>query len=82
MLTEAFTVIPRLATSRLNYGVVTIGLHRIHAIMSTSNLSSIKIVERLGFRREGILRQFTPREGVWDDTVMLARLSSDEQAKR
>jgi ribosomal-protein-alanine N-acetyltransferase len=55
-----------------------LGLHRIVARTSTANIASIKGLEKLGFRREGVMRDYYRSiDGHWFDAVLLAKLSSD-----
>jgi len=51
----------------MNYGFKSLGLHRIHADTSTENPASWRIMERLGMRREGLLRGAVYEEGKWVD---------------
>ena len=59
------------------YGFDIMGLHRIYAYTSTKNTPSRDLLRKVGFREEGILRQHTNRDGVWDDTALMALLKSD-----
>lgn len=59
------------------YGFNTLELHRIYAYTSTKNTPSRALLRKVGFREEGILRQHTNRDGVWDDTALMAILKSD-----
>lgn len=52
------------------------GLHRITATTMSDNLSSVRALERAGFVREALMRDFYRYEdGRWADAVMLAHLS-------
>ena len=59
------------------------GVHRVFAECNLENAASWHLLERLGFRREGLLRQniFFRRDGdgrpVWQDTCVYARLWED-----
>ncbi len=59
------------------------GMHRLYAYCNPDNVASWKLLERLGFRREGLLRQniFFRRsaagEPLWTDTYVYARLATD-----
>ncbi len=61
------------------------GMHRIVAHCNPENTASWRLLEKIGFRREGLLRQnvFFRRdaagEPVWTDTYVYARLASDEE---
>lgn len=55
-----------------------LGLHRVVARTSTANVASIKGLEKLGFRQEGVMRDYYRSiDGHWFDAVLMAKLSSD-----
>lgn len=49
-----------------------LGLHRIQANIMPSNAASLRIAEKLGFRREGLAARYLKIAGRWEDHVMLA----------
>ena len=55
----------------------TLKLHRLEAATQPHNRSSIRVLERNGFRREGYARRYLKINGVWSDHVLFARLSDD-----
>ncbi|HSI40844.1 MAG TPA: GNAT family protein [Xanthobacteraceae bacterium] len=55
----------------------TLNLRRIEAACLPSNMPSIRLLERVGFVREGYGRQYLCINGVWQDHLLFARLSSD-----
>jgi [ribosomal protein S5]-alanine N-acetyltransferase len=58
------------------FGFERLGLHRIQATVMPENEASIRVLEKVGFSREGLLRQYSfGRE--FHDTVMMAILSKD-----
>jgi len=54
-----------------------LGLHRIEAGVQPENAASIKVLEAVGFQREGVARGFLKIDGEWRDHVIYAKLSSD-----
>lgn len=66
----------------LGIGFDTIGFHRIFARLDASNLGSVGVVERLGFRREAHLIQNDCFNGQWGDEYIYAMLKVewDERA--
>ena len=52
-----------------------IGLHRIQASYMTSNQRSGKLLEKLGFEKEGIAKQYLKIGGQWHDHVLTAKIS-------
>jgi ribosomal-protein-alanine N-acetyltransferase len=53
------------------------GLHRLQADIRPENLRSQRLVERLGFRREGLLRRYLDIAGDWRDHLSYALLAED-----
>jgi len=61
----------------LNYGFASLGLHRIEATVTPGNIASAGLLQRHGFRREGLLRGHGHWKGGFQDVELFARLSSD-----
>ena len=59
------------------------GMHRVVAHCNPDNTASWKLLEKIGFRREGLLRQniffrrSTAGEPLWTDTYVYARLAAE-----
>ncbi|MGY1738709.1 GNAT family N-acetyltransferase [Geodermatophilus sp. SYSU D00684] len=53
------------------------GLHRLQADIRPENGPSRRLVERLGFRREGLLRRYLDIDGDWRDHLAYALLAED-----
>jgi ribosomal-protein-alanine N-acetyltransferase len=54
-----------------------VGLHRLQADIRPENLPSQRLVERLAFRREGLLRRYLDIDGDWRDHLAYALLAED-----
>ena len=52
-------------------------LHRLEAACLPTNQASIKLLERTGFKREGLARRYLRINGVWQDHLLYALLESD-----
>jgi [ribosomal protein S5]-alanine N-acetyltransferase len=52
-------------------------LRRIEAACLPENAISVRLLEKLGFKREGYARQYLCIAGHWQDHLLYARLSSD-----
>lgn len=63
----------------IHYGFEAMGLNRIEAFIDPANTRSRKLLERLGFREEGFLRECFYEKGRFVDAVLFSRLKSDEQ---
>jgi RimJ/RimL family protein N-acetyltransferase len=63
------------AVSRLvAQAMVAPGLHRVFAHAHANNPASIRVLEKCGFVREGILRDAVLKRGMLIDAVVLARV--------
>jgi [ribosomal protein S5]-alanine N-acetyltransferase len=54
-----------------------VGLHRLQADIRPENGPSQRLVERLGFTREGLLRRYLDIDGDWRDHFTYALLAED-----
>ena len=61
-------------TAALDFGFQVLGLHRIEADVDPRNERSLRLLDRLGFRREGHLRERYYMNGERQDAVMMAML--------
>ena len=52
-------------------------LHRVEAACIPTNLASVRLLEKTGFRREGYARSYLCINGTWQDHLLYARLQSD-----
>jgi [ribosomal protein S5]-alanine N-acetyltransferase len=55
------------------------GLHRIQANVIPSNRASLRLAERLGFRREGLAERYLKIAGAWQDHVMFAKTAEEHR---
>jgi ribosomal-protein-alanine N-acetyltransferase len=56
-----------------------LGIHRVQAFIHPDNTASCKLVEKLGFRCEGLLRDHLRVSGVWRDDTLFALLKTDRR---
>jgi [ribosomal protein S5]-alanine N-acetyltransferase len=68
-------------TTALDFAFDGLGLHRIEADVDPRNERSLRLLERLGFRREGHLRERYFMNGERQDAVMMAVLRAEWQAR-
>jgi RimJ/RimL family protein N-acetyltransferase len=54
-----------------------LGLERIELRIDTANTASERVAERVGYRRDGVLRNVHFKEGLRSDTGVWSRLRSD-----
>src|SRR6266508_1101328 len=62
--------------------VGAIGLVRVEAVVDVDNQASQRVLERNGFRPEGVLRSYYEMHGAWRDMVMFARLADSPPRRR
>ena len=55
-------------------------LHRIEAACLPHNGASMRLLERVGFQREGLARGLVCIAGRWQDHIVFARLADDRPA--
>jgi len=65
----------------LSFAFRTMNLHRIEADVDPRNENCLKLLERAGFVREGLLRERWLVNGEVNDSVMLGLLASDYQSE-
>lgn len=58
---------------------VGIALHRVQANIIPSNLASLRVAEKCGFRREGYAPRYLKIAGEWQDHVMTAKTVEEHQ---
>lgn len=67
LITEALKAV-------LDFGFGTLGLNRIEALCMLDNPASARVMEKAGMQYEGILREYTPIHGVYEDVKCYAIL--------
>ncbi|TKC15516.1 GNAT family N-acetyltransferase [Robertmurraya kyonggiensis] len=65
----------------LQYSFEHMDLNRIEALIEPPNLPSQKLVEKQGFVREGLLRQYEYTSGKFDDLYMYSMLKQDFESR-
>jgi [ribosomal protein S5]-alanine N-acetyltransferase len=53
------------------------GLHRLEATVRPENVASLRVLEKLGFRQEGIFRRYLDVAGAWRDHLCFALTAED-----
>ncbi len=74
IMTEAINTIVR-------FGFEKIGLNRIEAKTDTKNSASIKTLEKVGFKQEGLLRESMLKNDVFYDLYLYSILKNEYLAK-
>jgi ribosomal-protein-serine acetyltransferase len=73
-------VITRAVAALVDYLFEELGLHRVTIQCGTGNFRSCAIPERLGFTREGVLREAEWVNDRWVDLVVWGMLAQDRKA--
>lgn len=74
LMSEALPLLVRFAFEEL-------GLHRLEADADPRNVPSLRLLERVGFRREGYLRERYHQEGEVQDAVFFGLLRREFEAR-
>ena len=70
-------LMPEALRAILQFGFEEMNLNRIEAMVHVENLRSQRVLTKLGFQREGLLRDYYCREGVYNDQVEYSLLQRE-----
>jgi [ribosomal protein S5]-alanine N-acetyltransferase len=65
-------VIPTALALAVDHCFFTVGLHRVEVNIRPENHASLRVVEKLGFRQEGVRQRFLHIDGDWRDHLSFA----------
>ncbi len=74
LMTEALAAV-------LDYGFEAMRLHRVEALVDPRNGRSLRTLERAGFRREGLLRDYEFERGEFIDLALLSLLRTERTSR-
>ncbi len=66
-------------TCIIHFAFKTMNINKIEAKVEPQNISSIKLLEKLDFYKEGVLRQHEFEKGQYVDLAMFSQLKSEYQ---
>ncbi len=69
------------ARESLRHAFQGMGLNRVQAIVYPENMPSIRLLEKLGFRKDGLLRQYHRMADVYYDHLLYSLLKEDSTAQ-
>jgi len=69
------------ARAILQFGFDSLKLHRVGAIVLPDNIGSIRVLEKLGFQREGVRRQAHSLRGSFEDLLCYSILAPEWREK-
>ncbi|QKV96512.1 GNAT family N-acetyltransferase [Streptomyces sp. NA02950] len=84
-LEEAFAgrgLVTRAVRVLIDWAVEVRGIHRVEWVASSANTASIKVAQRLGMVRDGVLRESHPHRGVRVDREVWSVLAPEWRAAR
>lgn len=70
-------IVPFALAAVCDHAFLVLGLHRIEVNIRPENTASLRVVEKLGFREEGLLRQYLHIDGQWRDHRSFAMTIED-----
>lgn len=65
-------IIPTAVALLIDHCFVWVGLHRVEIDIRPENTASLRVVEKLGLRREGYYERFLDIDGAWRDHLAFA----------
>jgi ribosomal-protein-alanine N-acetyltransferase len=66
----------------LAYAFETAGLHRVQAGVMPRNQRSIRVIEKIGMRYEGLSERYLLINGVWEDHLLYALTAEEWRAAK
>jgi Acetyltransferases, including N-acetylases of ribosomal proteins len=66
----------------IDYGFKMLNLNRIEALVASYNEPSLKILERNGFVKEGVLRNHYYVNGVFEDSIVFSKLYEESTGEK
>jgi ribosomal-protein-alanine N-acetyltransferase len=60
-----------------DFAFSAVGLHRVQAAVMPGNAGSLRVLEKVGYRREGIAERYLCIAGRWEDHVLYAKTAEE-----
>jgi ribosomal-protein-alanine N-acetyltransferase len=70
-------VMPTAVAMMVDHCFFGLGMHRLEVNIRPENVASLRVVEKLGFRSEGIRRRYLHIDGAWRDHATFALTPED-----
>lgn len=74
--------VPEAVVMALHFAFEAITLHRVEISIIPRNHSSLRVVEKLGLRMEGVAERYLEIDGIWEDHARFAMTSEEWQVRR
>jgi ribosomal-protein-alanine N-acetyltransferase len=65
-------IVPTAVATLIDHCFTEVGLHRIEINIRPENVASLRVVEKLGLRREGFYERYLDIDGAWRDHIAFA----------
>jgi ribosomal-protein-alanine N-acetyltransferase len=72
-------VVPTALALLIDHCFTSVGLHRVEVDIRPENAASLRVVEKLGLRREGFYERYLDIDGGWRDHVAFAVTAEEAQ---
>ena len=70
-------IVPFALAAVCDHAFLVLGLHRVEVNIRPENAASLRVVEKLGFREEGLRRRYLHIDGQWRDHRSFALTTED-----
>jgi ribosomal-protein-alanine N-acetyltransferase len=70
-------IVPFALAAACDHAFLVLGLHRVEVNIRPANAASLRVVEKLGFREEGLRRRYLHIDGEWRDHRSFAVTTED-----
>jgi ribosomal-protein-alanine N-acetyltransferase len=70
-------VMPTAVAMMVDHCLFGLGMHRLEVNIRPENVASLRVVEKLGFRPEGVRRRYLHIDGAWRDHATFAITPED-----
>jgi len=70
-------VTPTAVAMTVDHCLFALGMHRLEVNIRPENVASLRVVEKLGFRAEGVRRRYLHIDGAWRDHATFAITPED-----
>jgi ribosomal-protein-alanine N-acetyltransferase len=77
---QGLGLMPEAVRAATTFAFRGVGLHRVQAAVMPRNTRSMRVLEKVGYRREGMALRYLSIAGAWEDHVLFA-ITAEEWEK-
>ncbi|MGP8058369.1 MAG: GNAT family N-acetyltransferase [Acidimicrobiales bacterium] len=74
--------VPEAVVMVLHFAFEALGLHRVEISIIPRNAASLRVVEKLALRMEGVAERFLEIDGAWEDHARFAMTTEEWEARQ